>query len=90
MAIAIHCNASTEHCGNNALTVQCKNIRRFHESSLCSARTPAYFMKGQEEERAKHSFFALPNPLSCSVMNKMFKPTVKKGHCTVQEHLNIS
>ena len=22
-------------------------------------------------ERAKHSFFALPNPLSCSVMNKM-------------------
>ena len=24
---------------------------------------------------AKHSFFALPNPLSCSVMNKMFKPS---------------
>ena len=22
-------------------------------------------------ERAKHSFFALPNPLSCSVMNKI-------------------
>ena len=28
-------------------------------------------------ERAKHSFFALPNPLSCSVMNKMFKPRLK-------------
>ena len=28
-------------------------------------------------ERAKHSFFALPSPLSCSVMN-MFKPNIRK------------
>ena len=29
-------------------------------------------------ERAKHSFFALPNPLSCSVMNKT---------CLNQQHI---
>ena len=32
-------------------------------------------------ERAKHSFFALPNPLSCSVMNKIcLNQTFMLGH----------
>ena len=30
-------------------------------------------------ERAKHSFFALPNPLSCSVMNKICLNQVKQN-----------
>ena len=35
-------------------------------------------------ERAKHRFFALPNPLSCSVMNKMcLKQTPKRGNILI-------
>ena len=36
-------------------------------------------------ERAKHSFFALPKTLSCSAMNKMFKPNTK-----AENHLQIT
>ena len=37
-------------------------------------------------ERVKHSFFALPNPLSCSVMNKVClnQPRGVRGSLTVK------
>ena len=37
-------------------------------------------------ERAKHSFFALPNPLSCSVMNKI---CLNQGNWVREEDLRV-
>ena len=37
-------------------------------------------------ERAKHSFFALPNPLSCSVMNKICLNQVNRHNLPLARH----
>ena len=37
-------------------------------------------------ERSKHSFFALPNPLSCSVMNKICLNQVLISDLVFKQH----
>ena len=40
-------------------------------------------------ERAKHSFFALPNPVSCSVMNKIcLNQALAKRHILFKININ--